>query len=144
MPTNEPVKFVDDGLNFAKPVEPALLSLLARQRLDALLSHPTPSVLSALSMHSVSLYDLGTRAGMDWSHRARNDVTNHANNESYLEYERMADKLRNVRADTSDCRHLAYIEGWLNGFTSVAADAAVTVNPSWQTKAAHQVNRGSY
>lgn len=145
------VKFAnwDDDFGHTQ-VEPQLLSLLARQRLDDLLSRPTPSVLDALSTHSVSLYDLGVRAGMDWRRRSDNDVHNRYNNPEYLEYERMSDKLRNARAHTADCKHLAYIEGWLNGWQSVAADAAVTAKPDWQVKAEHktstphQVNRGAY
>jgi len=147
--TKGAVKFVDDSwLTKSTPVEPDLLSLLARQRLDDLLSTPTPSVLNALSTHSVSLYDLGVRAGMDWRRRADNDVTNHRNNTSYLEYERMMDKLRNTRAHTAACKHLAYIEGWIAGWGYMAADAAGTAKPNWlpQVSAhhAHTVNRGAY
>ena len=115
------VKFVDDGLSHMghKPVEPALMSLLARQRLDDLLSHPVPSVLDALSMHNVSLYDLGTRAGMDWARRSARDVKNWRNNPEYLEYTKMLKLLTNPKAHTADCKHLAYAEGWVNGWSAI-------------------------
>lgn len=140
MPSTEGVKFVDDGTNFAKPVEPQLLSLLARQRLDALLSHPVPAVVDALSMHSVSLYDVGVQAGMDWHRRSNADVTNPLNNESHREYEMMSDRLRNVRAHTSDCKHLAYIEGWLAGWHAQPEIEGRNNN----TPHAHTVNRGAF
>lgn len=151
MTTNQ-VKFVDDDLPKGHvSVEPELMSLFARQRLDDLLSTPTPSVLDALRTHSVSLYDLGVRTGMDWRRRANNDVSNRYNNESWREYERMMDKHRNVLASakphTTACKHLAYIEGWIAGWSSLpmieAVDRPIN-NPTNPTKHAHQVNRGSY
>jgi hypothetical protein len=116
---NTKIKFVDDGINFSQPVEPELLSLLARQRLDDLLSHPTSTILDALSMHSTSLYDLGTRAGMDWARRSAHDVKNFRNNEEYAEYVKMYNLLKNPHPHTADCRNLAYVEGWINGWASV-------------------------
>jgi hypothetical protein len=119
--TNDTVKFVDDGLSEMghKPVEPELLSLFARQRLDDLLSRPSPTVLRALSMHNTGLYDLGTRAGMDWARRSAHDVKNWRNNPEYKQYVKMYDLLRTARPHTADCYNLAYVEGWINGWASI-------------------------
>lgn len=139
---NTKVKFVDDGTDFSQPVEPELLSLLARERLDELMTHPTPSVLDALRQQSTTLYDLGIRAGMDWRRRSLNDVSNPLNNAEIHQYNKMLSLLNHTRAHTTDCKHLAYAEGWIAGWSSLPQleGRQDYVAPNF----AHHVNRGAY
>ena len=107
--------YVDDSLDFNQPVEPALLRLLERERRDADLSRPTPSVLMGLSHQSVCLYDLGVGAGMQW---ARDDLAHPGSqdqSEYYRQYKRMLECLNQARPHL----YRSYAEGWVNGWNAV-------------------------